>query len=78
MLSSRPVAEMADDVLHHHHRAIHDHAEIERAQREQIGGDVTQVEADGGEQQRKRNGERDDERAAHIAEKEKQNDRRRG
>ena len=67
--------EMADDVLHHHHGAIDHHAEIQRAQREQIGGNVLQVEADGREQQREGNGERDDERAAHVAEEEKQDDR---
>ena len=33
-------AQVADDVLDHHHGAVHDHAEIERAQREQIGGNV--------------------------------------
>ena len=66
---------MADDVLDHHHRAIDHHAEVQRAEREQVGGNVAKVEADGGEQQRKGNGERDDDGAAHIAEEEKQNDR---
>ncbi len=34
------VREMADDVFDHHHGAVDDHAEVERAQREQIGGNV--------------------------------------
>ncbi len=66
---------MANDVFHHDHRAIDHHAEIQRAEREQIGRNVSQVEADRGEQERERNGGRDDQRAADIAEKEKQNDR---
>ena len=65
---------MANDVFDHDHRAIDDHAEVERAEREQVGGDVAQVEADGGEQQREGNGERDDDGAAHIAEEEKEDD----
>ena len=63
------------DVLDHHHRAFDDHAEIERAEREQVRRNVAQVQADGGEQQGERNGERDDQRAAHIAEKDEQDDR---
>ena len=72
-LSSRG-AQMADDVLDHHHRAVHHHAEIQRAQRKQIGGNLLQVEANRGEQERKRNRQRDDERAAHVAEKQEEND----
>jgi hypothetical protein len=34
------VAEMADDVLDHDDRAVDDHAEVQRAEREQVGGDV--------------------------------------
>ena len=65
---------MADDVLDHDHRAVDDHAEVQRAEREQIGGNVAQIQADGGEQQSEGNGERDDDSAAHIAEEEKQDD----
>ena len=39
-----------------------------------FAGIAVQLEADGGEQQRERNGERDDERAADIAEEQEQND----
>ena len=68
------MAEVADDVLDHHDGAVDDHAEVQRAEREQVCGDMAKVEADGGKQQRKRNGERDDERAANIPQKEEQND----
>ncbi len=54
--------------------AIDHHAEIERAKRKQVGGNVAQVEADGREQQREWNGERNDDCAAHIAEEEEEND----
>jgi hypothetical protein len=66
---------MADHVLDHHHRAVDQHAEVQRAQRKQVGGNVAQVEADGGEHQREGNGERNNDGAAHIAQKQKQNDR---
>jgi len=58
---------MADDVFNHHHRAIHHHAEVQRAQRKQVGGNVAQVKADGSEQKRKGNGESNNDGAAHIA-----------
>ena len=69
-----PAAEMADDVLHHDHRAVDHHAEIKRAQRQQVGRDMTQIKTDGGKQQRERNGERNDQRAANIPQEEKEND----
>ena len=52
------VRQVAHDVLDHHDRAFHDHAEIERAQRKQVGGNVSQIQADGCEQQRERNRQR--------------------
>ena len=66
--------EQADDVLHHDDGALHDHAEIERAQRQQVGRNVAQVQAQRSEQERKRNGEGDDERAAYVAEEDKEDD----
>ena len=65
---------MADDVLYHHDRAVHDHAEVERSQRQQVGRNMTEVETDRSEQQRKRNGERNDQCSANIAEEEKEDD----
>ncbi len=68
-------AQVDHDVFHHHHRAFHHHAEIERAEREQVGGNVVQVEADRGEEQGKRDGERDDQSAAGVAQKQEQDQR---
>ncbi len=69
------VAEVADDVFDHHHRAFDDHAEVQRAEREEVGGDVAEVEADGGEEQRERDRDGDDERAAQVAEEDEQDER---
>ena len=66
---------VAKDVFDHHHRSVDDHAEVESAQRQQVRGNLAQVEQDGGEEQREGNGDGDDERAAHVAEKEEQNQR---
>ena len=66
---------VAEDVFDHHHRSVDDHAEVESAEREQVGGDVAQVEQDRGEEQREGNGDGDDQRAAHVAEKEEENQR---
>ena len=66
--------QVADDVFDHHHRAIHHHAEIQRAQREQVRGNVPQVETNRGKKQRERNRQRDDERAADIAQENEKDD----
>ena len=58
--------QMADDVLDHHHCAVHHHAEIERAQREQVRWNVAQIKTYRSEEQRKRDRDRNDERAANI------------
>ena len=68
-------SDVADDVFNHDDRAIDDHAEVERAERKQIGGNAFQVETDGGKQQRKRDGRGDNEGAADVAQKQKQDDR---
>ena len=69
------VRQQAHDVLDHHHRAFHDHAEIERAERQQIRRNSADLQANGGEQECERNGQRDDERAADVAEEDQQNHR---
>ncbi len=74
MFCAAAVGEVADDVFDHDDRAVDDHAEVECAEREQVGGDVRLVEADGGEDQRERNGEGDDDGAAGIAEEQEQDD----
>src|SRR5208283_3470796 len=66
---------MAYDVFHHDHRAIHDHPEIECAQRKQVCRNVPQIQADGGKQQREGNCQRNDNCATNIAQQnEKDND----
>ena len=62
------VAQVAYDVFDHHHRAIDHHAKIQRAERQQVGGNVPQVQTDRRKQQRERNGRRNDQRAPDIAE----------
>src|SRR6266852_5388470 len=57
----------AEDRFHHNHGGVHDQPEIDRADREQIGGFPAQYQNDNGEKQRERDGGADDERAAQIA-----------
>ena len=64
--------DLAEDVFHHHHRAVDQDAEIHRADGEQIGRGVLQIEADEREQQRQRNGGGDDQSRAKIVEEEDQ------
>ena len=56
--------QLAKDVLHHDHRAVHQDAEVDRADRQQIGGNMAPVQADEREHQRKWNGQRYDQRRA--------------
>src|SRR6266436_4182226 len=67
-------AEVPHDVFNDHHGAVHHHAEIQCTQGEKIGGNVVEVETNGGKQQRKWNGQRHNNGAAKIAEKEEKND----
>ena len=66
---------MAHDVFDHHDGAVDDHAKIQSSERQEVRGNVSQVQTNGGEQQRERNGRGDDEGAANIAEKQQQNER---
>ena len=68
------VTEMADDVFHHDDRAFDDHAEVESTEAEEIRGNVAEVEADGGKEQSKGNGDRDDQGSAEIAEEQEENE----
>ena len=70
----RPLAQrdLAEDVFHHHHRAIHQDAEIHRADREQVGRGVLDVQTDERKQQRQRNGGGDDQAGAHVVEEKDQ------
>ena len=64
---------VAHDIFDDHDRAVDDHSEIQCAERKQIGRNLVEVQANRREQQGKRNGQRHDQRAAHISQKEKQN-----
>ncbi len=66
-LLATAVLGMAQNIFDHHHRAVDHHAKIQRAQREQVCGNVTEIQQDCGKKQRKRNGDGDNQRAAHIA-----------
>src|ERR1700681_3928799 len=58
----------AEDRFHHDHGGIHDQPEIDRADRQQIGGFAAQHQDDHGEKQRERNGGAGDQGAGEIAE----------
>ena len=64
---------VAKDILDHHDRAVDDHAKVECSERKQVCGDMAEIEKDSGEEQRKGDRYGDDQRAAHVAEEEKQN-----
>ena len=66
---------MAQDVLHHHNRPVHHHAEIKRAQRQEICRNLPQVQQNRREQKREGNRDGHNQRAAHIPQKQKQNQR---
>src|ERR1700719_4969803 len=51
VLLSRAVGEFAIDVFHHHDRAVDDNSKIDRANRQQICGNVAGVQKDEGEKQ---------------------------
>ncbi len=63
------VRQMAEDVLHHDHGGIDDDAEVDRADRQQVGGFAAHHRDHDGKEQRHRDGRRHDHRAAQIAEK---------
>ena len=67
--------DVAHDVFHHDHGAVHDHAEIERAERKQIRRNVTEIEKNGGEKKCEGNRDRDDQRAANVPQKNKKDER---
>src|SRR5450631_2415254 len=65
----RGLRQPAEDRFHHDHGGVHDQPEIDRADRQQIGGFAAQYQNDHGEKQRERNGGADDQGAAQIAQK---------
>src|SRR5712671_5263140 len=58
---------MAKDILQHDHGGIDDDAKINRSNRQQIGGFPSHHRDDDGQEQRNRNGRRNDDGAAQIA-----------
>ena len=68
------VAEPAHEVLHHHHRGIHDQSEVQRAQAHEVGGVPESLHQHEGEQEGQRNHRRDDQRRAQVAEKHEQDE----
>jgi hypothetical protein len=65
---ARARLEVAEDILDHDHRGIDDDAEVDRAERQQVGVLALQHQDDDGEEQRERNVDADDDGAAQIAE----------
>ena len=61
---------LAENILDHDDRAIHQNAEVHCANGKEIGGDIFQVQADKGEQHRQRDGGGDDQAGANIVEEE--------
>ena len=61
-------------ILHHHHRAIHDHSEIDRAQAHQVRADAEQPHPQEADQHGERNDGRGDQSRPQIAEKQQQHD----
>src|SRR5579859_5211379 len=62
------------DIFHHDHGGIDDDAEIDRAERQEIGVLALQHQNDDGKEQRERNVGADDDGAAQVAEKNPLND----
>ncbi len=65
--------QLAEDVLHHHHRAIHNNSEINGPDREQVRRDVSPVQADEREHQSEWDGYRYNQRGADAEKQQAQN-----
>ncbi len=65
----------AQDVLHHHDGAVDDDAEVDRAQRQQVGRNLEVVHQDERRQQRQRDRDGHDDRRARAAQEQQQHDR---
>ena len=65
---------MTDDVFDDHYSSVNDHSEIQRTQREQVRGNLVEVEANGSEEQREGDGQSDDDRTTDIAQEEEEDD----
>ena len=65
---------MPDDIFDDDDGRVDEKAEINGAEAHEIGGDAEILHADGRVHHRQRNGERDDERRADVAENQEQDD----
>jgi hypothetical protein len=63
-----------EHVLQDNHRAVDDDPEIHRAERQQVGRDPADAQADEGREQRQRDDDRDDAGGAQAAEEQEQHD----
>src|SRR5258707_12591147 len=63
------VGNLAEDIFHHDHGPVDDNAEIDGADRQQVGGLPPHYRDHHSQEQRHRYSRRDDQRAAQIAEK---------
>jgi len=63
----RVMRQMPEDILHHDDGGVDDDAEVDGADRQQIGGFAAQDRDEHGQQQRHRNRRRDDQGAAQVA-----------
>ena len=72
LLRQVAVGEVADAVLDHDHRAVHDQAEVDGPQAQQAGGDAEAQHAGEGEEHRQRDGQRHDGRRPQVAQEEEQ------
>src|ERR1700686_2166655 len=67
--------DVAHDVFHHDHGAVHNHAEVECAERKKIRRNVTEIEKNGGEKKCEGNRDGDDQRAANVPQENKKDQR---
>ena len=68
-VAAPPGVEGVHHVLHHHQCAVHDDAEVERAEAQQVRRNTREVHADEGKQQRQRDRDGGQQRRADAAEK---------
>ena len=68
-LAGRPAGQSAVNVFHDHDRGVHENAEVDRADRDEVGRIPRRDHQSEGEQDRQRDGERGNERHAHVAQK---------
>src|SRR5947208_16564800 len=66
-------ADVAQNILDDDHRPVHDHPEIERSQREEIGGNMAQIKTNRGKKKRERDRQHNDNCWPHNSEEKTKN-----